>query len=60
MFQWIQKAGNVSDAEMRRTFNMGVGLVVVVEKSQVDAARALNSDLFLLGEVVEGKGVTYV
>lgn len=60
MFQWIQKAGSVSDAEMRRTFNMGVGLVIVVDKSQVDAVRAVNSDLFVLGEVVEGSGVAYV
>lgn len=60
MFQWIQKAGNVSDAEMRRTFNMGVGLVVVVDPSKVDAARAVNPDLFPLGEVVEGSGVSYV
>jgi phosphoribosylformylglycinamidine cyclo-ligase len=60
MFQWIQKAGGVSDAEMRRTFNMGVGLVVVVDKSQVDAARAVNPMLFTLGEVVEGSGVSYV
>jgi phosphoribosylformylglycinamidine cyclo-ligase len=60
MFQWIQKAGGVSDPEMRRTFNMGVGLVVVVDKSQVDAARAVNPKLFTLGEVVEGSGVSYV
>jgi phosphoribosylformylglycinamidine cyclo-ligase len=60
MFQWMQKAGNVSEAEMRRTFNMGVGLVVVVEKSQVEAARAVNPALFELGVVVEGSGVTYV
>lgn len=60
MFQWIQKAGGVSDAEMRRTFNMGVGLVVVVDPSKVDAARAVNPDLFPLGQVVEGSGVSYV
>lgn len=60
MFQWLQQAGKVSEAEMRRTFNMGVGLVVVVDKSQVAAARAVNPDLFELGEVVEGSGVSYV
>lgn len=60
MFQWIQQAGKVSDAEMLRTFNMGVGLVVVVDKSQVEAARTVNPNLFLLGEVVEGSGVSYV
>ena len=59
LFQWLQQAGNVSDAEMRRTFNMGVGLVVVVEPGKVAAARELNPQLFELGTVVEGSGVSY-
>jgi phosphoribosylformylglycinamidine cyclo-ligase len=39
IFDRIQKTGNVSDAEMLRTFNMGIGMCVVV--SRVDAPRAL-------------------
>jgi phosphoribosylformylglycinamidine cyclo-ligase len=31
VFQWLQKTGSVSDAEMRRTFNCGVGMVLAVE-----------------------------
>lgn len=60
MFDWLQRAGNISDAEMRRTFNCGVGMVVVVEPSKVAAAKALVPDLFELGQVVEGSGVSYV
>jgi phosphoribosylformylglycinamidine cyclo-ligase len=60
MFQWLQQAGNISDAEMRRTFNCGVGMIVVVDKAQVAAAKAVDSGLFELGQIVEGKGVTYV
>ncbi|RXH92676.1 hypothetical protein DVH24_033572 [Malus domestica] len=30
VFKWIQKAGRVEEAEMRRTFNMGIGMVLVV------------------------------
>ncbi|HZX96489.1 MAG TPA: phosphoribosylformylglycinamidine cyclo-ligase [Myxococcales bacterium] len=39
VFDRIQKAGNVADAEMLRTFNMGVGMCAVV--SRADLARAL-------------------
>lgn len=37
LFEWIQRAGRIEDAEMRRTFNCGVGLVAVVDPSQVCA-----------------------
>ncbi|XP_035840515.1 phosphoribosylformylglycinamidine cyclo-ligase, chloroplastic/mitochondrial-like isoform X2 [Helianthus annuus] len=29
VFKWIQKDGNIEDAEMKRTFNMGIGMVLV-------------------------------
>ena len=31
VFDWLQRAGSVSDEEMRRTFNCGVGMVLAVE-----------------------------
>lgn len=57
VFQWIQQTGGIEDDEMFRTFNMGVGLVAVVSSNDVDAALDANSDLFVLGEIVEGAGV---
>lgn len=38
IFDWLQRAGEVSTAEMRRTFNMGVGMCVVVPQEAVRAA----------------------
>ena len=38
IFEWLQREGNVSDAEMHRVFNCGIGMVVVV--AQQDATRA--------------------
>jgi phosphoribosylaminoimidazole (AIR) synthetase len=35
MFQWLQKAGNVPLDDMRRTFNLGVGIIMVVDPSKV-------------------------
>lgn len=54
LFRWIQEAGKVPEAEMFRTFNMGVGMIAVVDRSQVDAALAAASDAFVLGEIVTG------
>jgi len=38
LFQWLQKEGNVADAEMHRVFNCGIGMVVIV--AAADAAKA--------------------
>ena len=40
VFDWLQRAGNLDDAEMLRTFNCGMGLVVVVARSEADAVSA--------------------
>jgi phosphoribosylformylglycinamidine cyclo-ligase len=40
-FTWLQKAGGVPDADMRRAFNMGVGLVIV--SAEADASRVADA-----------------
>ena len=57
LFKWLQQAGNVPDSEMFRTFNMGVGLVAVVPKGDVDRALGAGVGAFVMGEIVEGQGV---
>jgi len=57
IFDIIQKAGNIDDRDMFNTFNMGVGMSIVV--SAADADRALKvlcangEDAYILGEVVD-------
>jgi phosphoribosylformylglycinamidine cyclo-ligase/phosphoribosylamine--glycine ligase/phosphoribosylglycinamide formyltransferase/phosphoribosylformylglycinamidine cyclo-ligase len=55
VFQWLQKTGGVSDHEMRRTFNCGVGLMLVVEASEAAPVLAalLNAgeDAFVIGQL---------
>ena len=41
MFDWLQRAGNIDEAEMHRVFNCGIGLVVVVAAADADRAEAL-------------------
>jgi len=52
MFRWIQDQGKIEISEMRRTFNMGVGLVVVVPEADVAAAVRMDPELFELGRIV--------
>ncbi|MBS0323167.1 MAG: phosphoribosylformylglycinamidine cyclo-ligase [Proteobacteria bacterium] len=41
LFRWLQKEGNVADAEMHRVFNCGIGMVVVVAATDADRAQTL-------------------
>ncbi|MDU5690718.1 MAG: phosphoribosylformylglycinamidine cyclo-ligase [Citrobacter freundii] len=41
VFNWLQTAGNVSQHEMYRTFNCGVGMVIALPAPEVDKALAL-------------------
>jgi phosphoribosylformylglycinamidine cyclo-ligase len=38
VFRWLQKIGNIEDAEMHRTFNCGIGMVLIVPKAEAKAA----------------------
>ena len=40
VFEWLQSAGQVETAEMRRTFNMGIGMVLAVAPDDVDDVMA--------------------
>lgn len=59
-FQVLQRAGGVSREEMFRTFNMGVGMVVITDARSAEAvissARAAGVDAWLAGHVVRGSG----
>jgi phosphoribosylformylglycinamidine cyclo-ligase len=40
LFSWMQQEGNVAEKEMHRTFNCGIGMVVIVAAEHADAAMA--------------------
>jgi phosphoribosylformylglycinamidine cyclo-ligase len=60
IFAFLQQAGGVSDDEMRRTFNLGIGMIAVVPEDSareiLERLRAMNERAFLIGEVVATKG----
>ncbi|OGR51574.1 MAG: phosphoribosylformylglycinamidine cyclo-ligase [Elusimicrobia bacterium RIFCSPLOWO2_02_FULL_39_32] len=55
IFERIQSQGNISDQEMFRTFNMGIGLILVVSKEQASKVMDFLGNAVLLGEVKKGK-----
>ncbi|MFH1773475.1 MAG: phosphoribosylformylglycinamidine cyclo-ligase [Methanobacteriota archaeon] len=61
IFKVIQKEGRVSEKEMYRTFNMGIGFCIVA--AQEDARKVIkicrknNTGAFIIGKVVKGRGV---
>ncbi len=55
IFGLIQELGNVSDAEMFRVFNMGLGMIAIVSREQ---ASLLPAEYPIVGEMVRGASVT--
>jgi phosphoribosylformylglycinamidine cyclo-ligase len=58
VFEVLQKIGNVSEFEMYRTFNMGVGMVIVCARVDADVVKShlqeRGDKCYLIGEVVAG------
>lgn len=67
LFQWLQQAGKVADAEMHRVFNCGIGMVVVVSEGDADDAiaqlAASGEQVFRIGRIdvrADGEAQTLV
>jgi phosphoribosylformylglycinamidine cyclo-ligase len=60
LFVWLKRSGNISEAEMLKTFNCGVGMVAVVAQDQAEEVMALLGDqgetVFPIGRLVAGSG----
>jgi phosphoribosylformylglycinamidine cyclo-ligase len=65
VFDWLQQVGRIEPAEMYRTFNCGIGMVVVVAQEQASQAVALlaghGESAQIIGEIRPGsRGVVIV
>jgi phosphoribosylformylglycinamidine cyclo-ligase len=60
VFKWLATAGNISEREMLRTFNCGIGMIAVLDANAADAASeifAANGETVVrLGEVIKQSG----
>ena len=64
IFDLIAKTGNVPERDMYNTYNMGVGMSIVVPADQVDKAieilKAHGDDAYVIGEIIKGdEGVVF-
>jgi phosphoribosylamine--glycine ligase/phosphoribosylformylglycinamidine cyclo-ligase len=62
VFRWVMRAGAIAPGEMTRTFNCGIGMMLIVARDKVgDAlqvlAQAGQTEVYTIGEVVASPGV---
>ena len=66
IFRWLGESGRVPEYDLRRALNMGIGMILVVEKKDVDAVRqdlldAGEANSVVIGDIIPGEpGVQYV
>ena len=58
IFKLIEKVGNIPERDMYNTFNMGVGMSIVVDKNDaleaIEILKANGEDAYVLGEIIKG------
>ena len=63
IFELMRKIGQIPEADWRRTFNLGIGMILIVSPKKLDEATKLLKKLrepwVQIGEVVKGRGVKY-
>ncbi len=64
IFNWLQSEGAIDNTEMRRTFNCGIGLILVLSPEHATRAqetlKASGETVYLLGEIQDGnQGVVF-
>jgi len=56
LWKLIQEKGNIATEEMYRVFNMGIGMVAIVDKfAAADLQSAMSESTFIIGELIDGK-----
>jgi phosphoribosylformylglycinamidine cyclo-ligase len=63
VFAWLVQTGGMAQAELLKTFNAGIGMVLVVDAARAEALAALLSEagetVHCIGTVTEGAGIRY-
>ena len=60
VFDWLQERGDVEDGEMYRTFNMGMGMIIIVDEKDADKSVSLLGEYAqIVGSVNSGTGVKH-
>lgn len=63
IFKWLAQQGDIAQSELLKTFNCGIGMVVIVAADSADAVKAAlrdaGEDVVTLGRVTNGYSVVY-
>ncbi len=63
VFGWLARAGGIDEAEMLKTFNAGIGMVLAVAADKADAVSSelsgMGESVSRIGEIEAGQGVRY-
>jgi phosphoribosylformylglycinamidine cyclo-ligase len=63
VFRWLATTANMSEPELLKTFNCGIGMILVVAEGRAEALTALlaatGETVTRMGRIVEGQGVVY-
>lgn len=63
VFNWLAEAGGIDQAEMLKTFNSGIGMILAVAEDRADALSELLDNagerVFRIGKIISGEGVAY-
>lgn len=63
VFRWLAQTANMAEAELLKTFNCGIGMILVVDEGAADTLTALltasGETVTRMGRIVEGQGVHY-
>jgi phosphoribosylformylglycinamidine cyclo-ligase len=62
IFKFLQKYGNIDDKEMYQTFNMGMGLAIIVSEKNIDKSISIlkkysDAEIKVIGKIKKGNGV---
>ncbi|MEC9376237.1 MAG: phosphoribosylformylglycinamidine cyclo-ligase [Pseudomonadota bacterium] len=60
VFDWLQSAGNISQNEMLKTFNCGIGMMLIIPNQEanqaIDLLESYGETAFKVGEIISGAG----
>jgi phosphoribosylformylglycinamidine cyclo-ligase len=63
VFRWLAETAGMSEPELLKTFNCGIGMMLVVDSARADEITALlesmGESVSRIGTIVQGEGVIY-
>ena len=64
IFQWLQDKGNITEDEMLKTFNCGIGMVIVIDQNDQDGIMnqlsLLGHKSFVIGKITSGDQTVFI